>query len=113
MSKWIGSVDQVEWRLDPVFFQEMSLHFRDPTVDLFATRDNRQTQSFFSRFLSSGAEAVDALRSLWPSGLLYAFLPLLLIPRVIRKLLEVLLIAPHWPRCPWFADLVTLSVDRP
>lgn len=46
-----------------------------------------------------------------------AFLPQLLVPRPIRKILleraEVLLIAPYWLRRPWFADLKSLSVTRP
>lgn len=40
-----------------------------------------------------------------------------LIIGVIRKVLaekaEILLLAPHWPRRPWFANLINLSVARP
>lgn len=52
-----------------------------------------------------------AVRGHWDS---FMPSPLPLIPRVILKLLdeEVELLAPHWPRQPWFADLVTLSVNR-
>lgn len=50
-------------------------------------------------------------------GLLYASPPLPLILAIIRKVLlegaEMVLVAPHWPRRPWFADLVSLSVTRP
>lgn len=65
-----------------------------------------------------GAEAVDALCSPWPSGLLLdAFPPLPLIAKVVRKLLEekaeLLLLTPPWPRRPCFADLVSLSVAPP
>lgn len=57
---------------------------------------------------------MDALRSPWPPGLLYAFPPLAIISQVIRKMLdkeaELILVTPHWPRWLWFADLVALSV---
>lgn len=91
--------------------------FGTPSVDLFASGDNHQLPRFFIRFPTPGAEAVDALRSPWPPGLLlYAFPPLPLIPRVIRKLLEeqteLILLAPHWPRCLWFADLMSLSMAQ-
>lgn len=43
--------------------------------------------------------------------------PLPLIPHIIRKILaeqaEVLLVAPMWPRRPWYADLLNLSIFRP
>lgn len=62
-------------------------------------------------------EAIDALHSPWPPGLLCAFPPISLFSRVICKLLleqaELILLAPHWPRRPWFADLVSLSVAPP
>ncbi|XP_060541827.1 uncharacterized protein LOC132710188 [Pantherophis guttatus] len=39
------------------------------------------------------------------------------VPRVIRKVIqewaEIILLAPRWPRRHWYADLVSLSVDRP
>ncbi|XP_058037816.1 uncharacterized protein LOC131197588 [Ahaetulla prasina] len=110
-------IDQAEWKLDPALFQKISLRFGLPKVDLFATPSNHQLPRFFARFPSPGAEAVDALRSPWPLELLYAFPPLPLIPKVIRKLLEekaeLILVAPHWPRRPWFADLKALSVTTP
>lgn len=92
----------MEWSLHPLLFKELTTHFGIPSVDLFASRDNNQTPRFYSRFPTPGAETVDALRSPWPpSLLLYAFPPLPLISRVIRKLLEerveLIFLAPHWP----------------
>lgn len=64
-----------------------------------------------------GVEGVGAMRSLWPPRLLYAFSPLPVIPKVIRKMLgegvEILLLAPHWLWWPWFASLVALSAAWP
>ncbi|XP_058021197.1 S1 RNA-binding domain-containing protein 1 isoform X2 [Ahaetulla prasina] len=107
-------IDQAEWRLHPDLFNDLSRRFGTPLVDMFATRQNTQLPRFFSRFPDPLAEGVDALRSPWPEGLLYAFPPLSIIPRVVRWILEeqaeVILIAPHWPRRSWFADLKSLSV---
>ncbi|XP_034289304.1 uncharacterized protein LOC117675085 [Pantherophis guttatus] len=116
---WLSraTVDPGEWALDPALFSEITLLFGTPVVDLFATRINRQVRRFFSRFPEPEVEGVDALHSDWPPGLLYAFPPLPLVAKVIRKMLqekaELLLIAPHWPRRPWFADLRALSIHHP
>lgn len=60
---------------------------------------------------------MDTLWSSWPPNLLYVFLPLAIISKIILKLLaegvKLILIAPNWPRRPWFADLVALSVVPP
>lgn len=111
-------VDHAEWSLHTQIFTELYLRFRSPVVDLFASHINHQVPCFFSRFPSPGAEAVDALLVPWPQGLiLYAFPPLPLIAKVLRKLLaekgELILLAPHWPRQPWFVDFVSLSVTHP
>lgn len=86
-------------------------------VDLFATPANAQLPRFVSRYPTPLAEDSDALRCRWPTGLLYAFPPITLLPQVIRKIIvekaRVLLLAPHLPRRPWFPDLVRLSVASP
>lgn len=116
---WLSraTVDPSEWRLHPSLFAEIVDRLGRPVMDLFASPLNTHLPRFLSRFPAQGAEGVDALRTTWPRGLLYAFPPLPLIPAVIRKLLleraEVVLVAPHWPRRPWFADLVGLSVAKP
>lgn len=60
---------------------------------------------------------MDALRSQWTPDLLYAFPPIPLIPKVIRKLLheqvKIVLLASHWPRRSWFADLKTCWYHLP
>lgn len=110
-------MDKGEWHLLPAIFREVTLRFGTPAVDLFASSDKHQTSRFFSRFTSLGAEGMDALQSPWPLGLLYAFPPLAIISKVVRKLLDeeakVILIAPHWPCRPWFVDLVALLVAPP
>lgn len=116
---WLSrsTVDPGEWHLHPQLFGELSQRFGLPEVDMFASHLNAQLPRFVSRFPSPGAEQTNALRCRWPRTLLYAFPPLPLIPQVIRKIVEeeaeVILVAPFWPRRPWFADLRELSVQPP
>uniref|UniRef100_A0A2D4J0A8 ribonuclease H n=1 Tax=Micrurus lemniscatus lemniscatus TaxID=129467 RepID=A0A2D4J0A8_MICLE len=116
---WLSrtTVDQGEWKLHPQVFRELSQKFDTPRIDMFASHLNTQLPRFVSRFPAPGAENVNALRCRWPHELLYAFPPLPIIPQVIRRILEeeaeVILVAPFWPRRPWFADLMELSVQPP
>lgn len=110
-------LDPAEWRLHPDNFRDIVLRFGRPLVDLFATPQNAHLPGFYTRFQCTGAEGCNALRCRWPPGLLYVFPPIPLIPQVIQKLIveqaEILLIAPLWPRRPWYVDLVGLSVSPP
>lgn len=113
---WLSreTLDESEWQLLPSLFREIVQRFGLPCVDLFASHQNAQLARYFTRFQCTGAEGTDALRCNWPAGLLYAFPPLPLIPRVIRKMLreraELILVAPRWPKRAWYADLVERSV---
>ncbi|XP_058025462.1 uncharacterized protein LOC131191375 [Ahaetulla prasina] len=71
-----NTIDQSEWALVPSLFNDLSARFGLPQVDLFSSTYNHQLPQYFTRFPSRGVEAVDALRSPWPQGLLYAFPPL-------------------------------------
>lgn len=111
------TVDHGEWHLHPSIFNDIDSRFGILAVHLFTSNTNSQMDRFFSHFPTPGVEVVDALRSPWPPGLLYAFPLLAVISNVIRKMLdkaaELILITTHWPHCPWFADLVALSVVPP
>lgn len=87
---WLSqaSVDYAERCLHLSLFQLLADRFGLPMVDLFASQNKHQILRFFTRFPTLTAEAVDALHSPWPPRLLYAFPPLQLIPRVIRKMLK-------------------------
>lgn len=101
-----GHLAQSEWMLHPQLFQILCHKFRTPILDLFATAQNVQLLRYFSR-----------LRSPWPQGLFYTFPPIPLLPTVIRKPMveqvDLLLVAPLWPRQLWIADLMGLSVKPP
>lgn len=60
---------------------------------------------------------MDELTSLWPAGLLYAFPPIPLLPKVVRRIRQqralVILVAPWWLRRLWFSALHAMSVQDP
>ncbi|MGH0154946.1 UNVERIFIED_CONTAM: hypothetical protein FKN15_028299 [Acipenser sinensis] len=60
---------------------------------------------------------VDALARAWPKALLYAFLPILLLPAFLQKVRRdkatVLLVASKWPRRFLFSNLCQLLQGQP
>ena len=61
---------------------------------------------------------MDAFLQNWSKWTCLIHPPVVLLPRVLRKIKEdqataVLLIAPNWTGQPWFPDLVQMLVDRP
>ncbi|CAJ0954475.1 unnamed protein product [Ranitomeya imitator] len=55
-----------------------------PSLDLFASKDNKKVQKFCSLNPADRPLAVDAFSIEWTSGLLYAFPPICLIPAVLK-----------------------------
>lgn len=102
-----------EWMLNPGIFAQVIQRFGRPCIDLFASGQNHQVKSFFSLNHRDLPQGVDAFSQSWKKGLLYAFPPFSLIPRVLKKVQEdealVILIAPFWPRRAWFPILLRLS----
>ena len=86
-------------------------------MDLFATAGNAKLPTFCSRGFHPKAWAVDAFAIPWDGLEAYAFPPFNLIHKVLLKIraskVRVLLIAPMWPRQPWFPLLLHLVVDHP
>ena len=84
-----------------------------PIVDLFATRFNHGLPTFVSPVPDPAAWAVDALSIPWAGLLAYAFPPLPILSKVLKKAREeqatLILIALKWPAEPWFPDLLCLS----
>ena len=112
--------DQVlgsEWTLKLGVFQDLSRKW-PMVVDLFATSSNHQYSLYFSPFHIPKALGTDAFLHSWGNLLVYAFPPWALIPQVLKNLhslsgVVMTLIAPCWPKWPWFLDLLDLVVDNP
>ena len=105
-----GRASQGEWELDPGWADWLFLQLGRPNLDLFATAENTKLPVFCSRAFHPRAWAVDALSLSWDGLEAYAFPPFAIIHRVLLKIrasrTRVLLVAPQWPRQPWFPLLL-------
>nr|XP_054606083.1 uncharacterized protein LOC107379117 [Nothobranchius furzeri] len=100
-----------DWRLHPALISQIWIRFGEPSVDLFAARENAQCRLWFSLSPRDGPPlGVDAFsHQPWPRTLLYAFPPVPLIPRLLDRIrseqLSVILVAPRRVSASWFPDL--------
>ena len=112
-----GKVRPTEWTLQAKVAQLLFSLIDRPHIDLFASAENFQLPVFCTRFPHPQAWATDALHLDWTGMLAYAFPPITLIPVVLSKIererCKILLIAPFWPRQPWFLRLTRLLVFQP
>ena len=106
--------DHNDYQLNPKLFKALCRKWKfQPTIDLFATRENRLVKRFVSRFGSPLATYTDTL-SLSPQQMkgerAWANPPWALIPRVISWLKETqtsaLLLVPFWTNSVWWNSLL-------
>ena len=106
-----------EWSLNLTVFQ--SLRRLCPVqIVLFATSANHRCSIYFSPFRDPMSAGTDAFLQSWDGLQAYAFPSVAIIPRVLATLrastgTELTLVAPHWAQCPWFSDLLQLSLAPP
>ncbi|XP_070402385.1 uncharacterized protein [Nothobranchius furzeri] len=114
-----GGPRDSDWRLHPALISQIWIKFGEPSVDLFAARENAQCRLWFSLSPRDhpplGADTFS--RQPWPQTLLYAFPPVPLIPRLLDRVrseqLSVILVAPRRLSASWFPDLQALVSDSP
>ena len=87
-------------------------------IDLFATSLNHRLPVYFLLMFDPQSAGTDAMLQSWDGLQAYAFPPFGLLPRVLAKVrrsrgLELTLVAPFWPRHPWFPDLLELLLEIP
>ncbi|XP_071985295.1 uncharacterized protein [Engystomops pustulosus] len=91
-----------EWCLNQEIFLHLTSVWGMPQIDLFATRENSKCQQYFSLEAGESRDHMDAFSHRWSGSLMYAFPPIPLIARVLRKILldgsRVILICPNWPK---------------
>ena len=115
-SKVRGS--SVEWHLLPSICQLIFQRMERPLVDLFANKLNAQLPTYCSWNKDPAALHQDAMSMSWENISAYAFPPIALIPRVLRKLMQtrscrMILVCPKWPKQPWFPRLLSLLSGTP
>jgi hypothetical protein len=110
-------VPQTEWELNSRIVNALFRIWGKPSIDLFASFQNRKINRFCSLFPHQQAVHRDALTLNWSKMYAYAFPPIAILSLVLRKIATeetiVILIAPIWPRREWYPLLLNLSVDCP
>lgn len=106
-----------EWMLQPKFFGDIVARFGYPSIDLFASKFNKQIDTYASWKPDSKACFVDAFSVNWKDFYFYAFPPFSLIGKMIQKIkideAYGIVIVPDWPSQPWYTTLVSLLTANP
>lgn len=110
--------DRHEWKLNGSIFHDLCCVFGTPSIDLFASRLNKQVQLYCSWRPDPEAAYFDAFSIKWSLfPLCYMFPPFSLIPRCLQKLraerAEGWMVVPRWPSQPWMGMLLHMLVDHP
>lgn len=95
-----------EWSLSALAFYRVAEAFGLFDIDLFASSINNTCDLHVSQFPDPGSISVDAFTFSWEKLDFYAFPPFILLPRVLRKIIDDeatgTLVVPWWPSQPWF-----------
>ena len=109
--------DNMEWHLDPELFKKVCKRWGEPTVDLFASRMNKQVNRYYSWKPDPGAAAVDAMSESWSRESFYAFPPFNMVTEVLRKIEQDeasgVIVVPYWTAQSWFPKLTDMCIDAP
>ena len=94
-------------------FQRICHIWHRPMVDMFATK----LPLYISPVPDPNAMPVDALNISWEAMDGYAYCPIALIPKVVKKMrtyaCQMIVVAPGWSGMSWFWDLIQLSTKAP
>jgi hypothetical protein len=128
---WLSRLkqDRMDYKLNPKIFKKVCQTFQvTPTIDLFATRENRQCKRFVSRQPALGAFWVNALTlplQLLSKEVFWANPPWKIIPAVVKMIRELMtfktstkhsqldpsgvLLTPSWAGANWYPLLQQLA----
>ena len=109
--------ENVEWKLNESFFNELVSIFGLPEVDMFAFRLNKQLDRFVSWKPDPDAEAINAFSISWERKYIYAFPPFSLLGRLLQKTrqdqADVLLVAPFWVTQNFYTTILEMLTHDP
>ncbi|RLU19404.1 hypothetical protein DMN91_007961 [Ooceraea biroi] len=129
-ASYIASVDNViadtesrvpdtdtKWSLSSQAFKRIDRDFGPFDIDLFASVANTKHSVYASWFPDPGSWAVDAFTLSWHQFYFYAFPSFVLIPRVLRRILDEeatgVVVVPWWPAQSWFPMFLNLLASDP
>ena len=107
-----------EWMLNSRFLMLVLKHFNFlPCIDLFASRVNKQFNTYVSYKPDPYAKHIDAFTISWSTEAFYCFPPFSCITNVIRKIIQDqargILVVPDWPTQAWYPLLLPILEQPP
>lgn len=106
----------IEWALSDDAFSLICETFRQPEIDLFASRLNKKCKKFVSWHNDPEAFTVDAFTVSWKPFFFYAFPPFSVILKVLQKIIqnraEGIVVVPLWPTQPWYPVFKKLQISN-
>ena len=94
-----------EWELGSQFYDKIVRKFGFPDIDIFATKNNKKCEKYFSWMPDAEASAIDAFTICW-GIFFYASPPFVLVLRTINKIqqenAEGIMVVPKWLNQPWY-----------
>ena len=109
--------DRTEWKLESKIYHSITKRFVQPSIDLFASRLNKQCPVYASWRPDPDALFVYAFSANWSNFFFYAFPPFSLIGKCLEKIqankAEGILVVPLWTYQSWYPKLLRLLVAPP
>lgn len=106
----------IEWELSNLAFDKLSSAFGQPQVDLFASRINKKCLKYVSWHKDPDAFAINAFTLDWSVFFFYAFPPISVILKTLRKIIlnkaTGIVVVPLWETQPWFPVYLRLLVSN-
>ncbi len=106
----------IEWKLSKNMFQKIQKMW-PASIDLFASRINKQLKKYVSWKQDPQAIAVDAFSLIWNANDYYIFPPFSLVARILAKLARdggsLTLVVPVWPTQHWWVHLLEMTIAPP
>ena len=105
-----------EWELADFAFRKIRKKFGQPEIDLFAIRNNKKCIKYCSWERDPDALVINAFTINWTNIYGYAFSPLFLIPKILKKIRSenamCIVVVPRWTAQPWFPEFNNLLVSE-
>lgn len=106
--------DSGDWKLNPSVFDTLTRQWGPWTIDLFASYDNHQTDSYYSYFFTPNCDGVDAFNYSWGRKC-WCFPPFSLIARTLAHAkscgARMCFVCPYTPTAPWWPTLTPDGVN--
>lgn len=107
----------IEWEISNQAFNTITNHFGIPSIDLFASRINHKCNKYVSWHRDPDAYAINAFTLPWTNLFFYAFPPISVILKTLRKIINDratgIVVVPKWPTQPWYPLFKSLLTSKP